>query len=97
MERIRKPLNITLPPKLRKALDCYVAATEEKPTALISRLLREEFHSKGYDVTSIIADSPTIPQDNPSHDVAHPGAGGVFHPEVRPITKYPKPARRKGK
>jgi len=46
--RASKPLNITIPPRLREALDRYVDASEVKASRLISSLLRSKLASLGH-------------------------------------------------
>jgi hypothetical protein len=47
-KRISKPLNLTIPPKIRSALDAYLQETEEKPSAFVSRLLRKKLSEEGF-------------------------------------------------
>jgi hypothetical protein len=47
-KRINKVMNITLPPKVREALIAYTEATQEKPSQLITRLVRENLTERGY-------------------------------------------------
>jgi len=47
-KRISRPLNLTIPPKIRTALDAYLEETEEKPSAFVARLLRKKLSEEGF-------------------------------------------------
>jgi len=57
-KRISKPLNLTLPPKIKAALTSYLEATEEKPSAFIARLLRQRLTEEGF----MVAEEPETKQ-----------------------------------
>jgi hypothetical protein len=48
VQRINRQLNITLPPRIRAALEAYCSATERKRSDVISSELREFLTKEGY-------------------------------------------------
>jgi hypothetical protein len=76
--RINKVMNITLPPKVREALIAYTEATQEKPSQLITRLVRENLTERGY-----FEETPPVYKTKPEGKIITPSehnAGGANNP-----------------